>query len=78
MTLRLLDWGFGMNWDNVGPIPKPDIPYTMTCPSCGALMVKEPMDEDVENDGQLYPAAWTWVYQCDTCGGTLSCCFLWG
>jgi hypothetical protein len=32
----------------------------------GALMVKEPLYDYVENDGQPYPAAWTWIYRCGT------------
>ena len=56
-----------MNCDNVRPIPRPDLRHSMTCRRCGALMTKEPLYDYVENDGQLYPAAWTWVYRCAMC-----------
>ena len=61
-----------MNCDKVDPIPKPDIRHTMACRWCGALMVKERLYDYVENDGQPYAAAWTWVYRSGTCGRVLS------
>jgi hypothetical protein len=61
-----------MSCDNVGRIPKPDIRCRMRCRWCRGLMAKEPLYDYVENDGQLYAAAWTWVYRCGTCAKVVS------
>jgi hypothetical protein len=53
--------------EKVGHIPQPNMRYRLRCRWCGAVMVKEPLYEYVENDGQPYAAAWTWVYRCGGC-----------
>lgn len=60
-----------MSCDNIGPIPRHDTEHTRVCQWCESIMTKEPLYEYVETDGQPYPAAWTWVYRCGTCGKVL-------
>lgn len=61
-----------MSRDDIRLIPSHDTEHTRLCQWCGSIMTKEPLSEYVETDEQPYPAAWTWVYRCGTCGKVLS------